>query len=110
MKAKRCPHCGADLPPSHDAFCVSCNGSLDATAAGPAASERGTDDRSMGWPGKLGAIGVVVGLVNGVNGLIKRGGEDPFYAMGYLFGYALIFGLLGLMFGFLIRVFSGARH
>jgi hypothetical protein len=38
--SETCPHCGAELPATHDAFCPNCRNALDEPPATPNAPER----------------------------------------------------------------------
>jgi hypothetical protein len=108
-----CPHCGASLPPTNDAFCADCLQPLEEPAAVEHQHIVGAEDPlrapalprpriGIGWPRALGTIGAILGLLNGLRGLGRLQDDDPVYLFGYFMGSVLIAGLIGVVFGVLI--------
>jgi hypothetical protein len=97
----QCPHCGASLPATRDAFCPECFQGLDEPTAAELAAERAAKGQKES-PGraKAGRVGAAIGVAVGVLGTLAHLADAPrdvAGALGAITGFALIAGPLSLV-------------
>jgi hypothetical protein len=109
-----CPHCGASLSTTGDAFCSDCFCALDESATEmekrPITARESLREslsaevhQGYAWPRVCGGVGVVLGLLNGLRGLMRLKEEDPAYLFGYVLGSVIVMGLFGLAVGVFVN-------
>lgn len=112
--SERCPHCGADLPPTGDAYCPECFRGVDEpTARQRAALQqlRGKEPAPGNLAGRVGfGVGAVWGLLGGLRQLANQPQFDVFYALGYLTGGSVILGAIGWAIGTALHWLLMARR
>jgi hypothetical protein len=97
-----CPHCGASLPPVHDAFCQECFQALDEPPRAATGSASDAEDRNR--RAMLGLVcGAAVGLISGCGTMVGASQSLGLIgAAGAVAGQTLVGAIVGLVVGALV--------
>lgn len=123
MSTRNCPHCSAPLPPTDDAFCVSCRGELTAPAeppapAAPVAAPDAPEAETEGPVARVAGCLVMLALPGFIIMSVgEKADDDALTALGAVMclpfvAYYVLLAVLGLLLGaeILWRSVVGRSH